>query len=211
MLTRRLFLTSSALIGLTTLPAFPQANDRPNPMPEELRQALERDPTAPVLGNPQGNVTLSEFFDYNCPYCRKLVPVVQRLIAADPALRLVYRELPIFGEGSTFAAQASLASLQQGKYWQFHAALMAMKGRAEEASVMRVARKVGLDEARLRRDMDADAVYDHIARSQELADHMGLMGTPTFVAGDEGVFGEQSLADLQGLVSRARKTLGVAG
>src|SRR5690606_19454054 len=124
-----------------------------NPMPESLRQALERDPTAPVLGNPQGDITLTEFFDYNCAFCRKMVPTVQRLIGADPQLRVVFREWPVFGEGSDFAARAALASLDQGKYWQFHAALMALRGKVDEASTLRVAREVGLDEARLKRDM----------------------------------------------------------
>lgn len=205
--TRRLFLASGAALGVSALPAFAQGVDRPNPMPEELREALERDPTAPVLGNPDGDITLTEFFDYNCPFCRTMMPVVQRLIGSDPQLRVVYREVPVFGEGSDFAARASLASLQQGKYWQFHAALMGMKDRAQEASVMRIARRVGLDEAKLRRDMEADSVTRHIGTSLELADHMGLRGTPTFIAGDEALFGEQSLADLQGLVARGRAVL----
>lgn len=176
-------------------------------MPEELREALERDPTAPVLGNPDGDITLTEFFDYNCGFCRRMMPVMQRLIQSDPKLRVVYREIPVFGEGSDFAARASLASLQQGKYWPFHAALMKLRGRAEEPSVLRVAREVGLDEARLKRDMEADSVIRHIAISQELADHMGLLGTPSFIAGDEAMFGQHSLAELQDLIERSRKML----
>lgn len=209
MLKRRTFLASAAATGLTLAAARAQQPDRPNPMPEELRQSLERDPTAPVLGNAQGNITLTEFFDYNCPYCRKVVPVIQRLISADPQLRVVYREIPVFGEGSWFAARASLASLRQGRYWQFHAALMGMRGRAEEPSVMRIARQIGLDEAQLRRDMEAASVAEHIETSQALADHMGLLGTPTFIAGDEALFGHQNLDDLQGLVARGRSALGV--
>ena len=207
--TRRHLLIASAALGASTaLPAF--AQDRPNPMPEELRKALERTPNAPVLGNPNGNVTLTEFFDYNCPFCKKMVGTVQKLISSDPELRVVYREWPVFGPDSEFAAKASLASLSQGKYWQFHHAMMTMKDRAAEATVMRAARKVGLDEAQLRRDMDSKRVSDHIALSFQLADHMGLMGTPTFIAGDEGIFGELSLKEMQDLVARGRKTLGVA-
>lgn len=206
--TRRHLLIGAATFGATAaLPALAQKPDRPNPMPEELRQALERDPNAPVLGNPQGDITLTEFFDYNCTFCRKMVPTVQKVISADPKLRVVYREWPIFGEGSEFAARASLASLDQGKYWAFHAALMGMKDRAAEASVMRVARQVGLDEARLRRDMEAERVSEHIARSFQLAEHMGLMGTPTFIAGDEAAFGELKLDELQEMIARARAML----
>lgn len=159
---RQILTTGAALAAGTALPTFGQAADRPNPMPDELRKALERDPNAPVLGNPQGDITLTEFFDYNCPFCRKMVGTVQQLISSDSQLRVVYREWPVFGEGSEFAARASLASLDQGKYWPFHAALMAIKGRAVEATVMRAAREVGLDEARLRRDMDSTRVAEHI-------------------------------------------------
>lgn len=178
-------------------------------MPEELRQALERDPTAPVLGNPDGNITLTEFFDYNCGFCRKMLPVMQQLVSSDPDLRVVYREWPVFGAGSDFAARASLASLPTGKYWRFHAGMLGMRGRAEEASVMRVARDVGLDEADLRERMESDTVARHISTSFLLADHMGLMGTPTFICGDEAVFGEMTLQEMRDLVARGRRTLGV--
>ena len=209
MIPRRLVLSGAAACGIAAaLPAG--AADRPNPMPEELRRALERDPTAPVLGNPRGDITLSVFFDYNCPHCRKMARPIQELISSDPKLRVVYREWPVFGEGSDFAARASLASLETGKYWQFHTALLAMKDRAAEASVMRVARRVGLDPDALRRGMEAEPVDRHIRLSFQLAEHMGLMGTPTFIAGDEAVFGEQSRADLAALVARGRETLGLA-
>ena len=207
MIPRRLVLSGAAACGIAAaLPA--SAADRPNPMPEELRAALERDPTAPVLGNPEGDITLSVFFDYNCPHCRKMVGPIGALISSDPHLRVVYREWPVFGEGSDFAARASLASLETGKYWQFHTGVMGLKGRAEEASVLRVARQLGLDQAALRRGMEAEPVTRHIGSSFQLAEHMGLMGTPTFIAGDEAVFGEQSRADLAALVARGRKTLG---
>lgn len=207
MIPRRLVLSGAAACTLAaSLPLH--AADRPNPMPEDLRKSLERDPTAPVLGNPAGDITLSVFFDYNCPHCRKMAAPIQQLIASDPRLRVVYREWPVFGEGSEFAARASLASLAMGQYWPFHTALLAMKGRAEEASVMRTARQVGLDENALRQGMEAEPVTRHIGLSFQLAEHMGLMGTPTFIAGDEAVFGEQSRADLAALVARGRATLG---
>ncbi|MFE3839028.1 DsbA family protein [Pseudogemmobacter sonorensis] len=178
-----------------------------NPMPEELREAIERQPFSPVLGNARGDVTLTEFFDYNCPHCRTTVPVIRRLIAGDPGLRVVLREWPIFGAGSEFCARASLAALKQRKYWEFHSSLMAIRGRAEEASAMKVAAEVGLDTGRLRRDMDSADVAGHIAQSMALGDHMGLMGTPTFIAGNGGLFGKQSRADLRRLIAQARKDL----
>ena len=95
------------------------------------RNLLELDPNAPVLGNLDGDVTVVEFFDYNCPYCRRAMDVVQGLLDEDPDVRLVYREWPILGEGSVFAAKAALAAREQGKYEAFHWALMSMNGRAE--------------------------------------------------------------------------------
>ncbi|MFB9221854.1 DsbA family protein [Paracoccus cavernae] len=203
---RRATLAGGIVLGAgLALPALAQED---NPMPAELRKALERDPNAPVLGNPDGNITLTEFFDYNCPYCRLMVRDVHGLILEDKELRIVFREWAVFGEGSIFAAQASLASLDQGKYWQMHSALMAIKGRAEEASVLAAAETVGLDMAKLRRDMESDRVFQHMSTSGELADHMALMGTPTFIAGNEGLFGKQSPKDLRDLVARGRKALG---
>ncbi len=194
------------LIGGVLAGALP-ALGQDNPMPEELRLALEREGDAVVLGNPAGDVTLTEFFDYNCPFCRETVPVLHRLILDDPQLRVVFREWPIFGEGSLFATKASLASLGQGKYWRFHTELMKIRGRAEEAPVLRAAETVGLDMARLRRDMESRRVQGHIDHSMALADHMGLAGTPTFIAGNDGLFGRQTRKDLQELVKRARAAL----
>lgn len=205
---RNLVLAGASLMALPILGGTAFAQDRANPMPEELRTSLERDPTAPVLGNPQGDITLTEFFDYNCPFCRKMVDPMHRLIASDPDLRVVFREWPVFGEDSEFATRASLASLQQGRYWQMHTAMFRTRGRVTEATTMRAAREVGLDIARLERDMAGEPVERHITMSHMLADHMGLVGTPTFIAGDEGAFGEYSLDELRGLVLRARKTMG---
>lgn len=202
--TRRLLLASAG--AFAALPVL--AQDRPNPMPEDLRRSLERDPTAPVLGNPQGDITLTEFFDYNCSFCRSMLPVIQQLVSSDPQLRVVYREWPVFGPGSEFAARASLAALPTGNYWRLHAGLLTMKARAEEATVMRVARQVGLDEARLRRDMDSEPVERHISMSHLLAEHMGLVGTPTFICGDEAVFGKRTLAEMRDLIERGRRTMG---
>jgi len=205
---RRDLLAQAAALSL--LPALPVlAQDRANPMPEELRAALERDPTAPVLGNPQGDITLTEFFDYNCPHCRTMLPLISDLVRSDPALRVVYREWPVFGAGSDFAARVSLAALPGGNYWRLHAALLSMRGRAEEATVMRTVRDLGLDEAALREGMASDPVERHISTSFLLADHMGLMGTPTFICGDEAVFGAVTAQELRDLVARGRRTMGV--
>ena len=171
---------------------------------ENQRQLLERDPNAPVLGNPDGDVTVVEFFDYNCPYCRQAMSEVQGLLDADRNVRLVYREWPILSEGSVFAAKAALAAREQGKYEEFHWALMGLKGRVEEASVMRLAEEIGLDIEQLRADMEAPEVQDHIDASMRLAQALGFNGTPSFVIGDNLVPGYVEQEQLESLVEKAR-------
>lgn len=171
---------------------------------EDERDLLERDPNAPVLGNPDGDVTIVEFFDYNCPYCRRVKPEIEALLAADPNIRLVYREWPILGEGSVFAARAALAAREQELYEEFHWALMGMNGRAEEATVMHVAESVGLDLVQLRRDMAAPEIEEHIATSMRLSQALGFNGTPSFVIGDVLVPGLVEQEQLQALVAQVR-------
>ncbi len=168
------------------------------------RDILERDPNAPVLGNVDGDVTVVEFFDYNCSYCRRAMSEVKGLLAADSGVRLVYREWPILGEGSVFAAKASLAARKQGKYEELHWALMGMKGRAEKASVLRVAAAVGLDIDRLKIDMAAPEIEEHIQTSMELSRALGFSGTPSFVIGEELVPGLVEEAQLLELVKSTR-------
>lgn len=174
---------------------------------EEQRPMLERDPNAPVLANPDGDVTIVEFFDYNCPYCRRAKPVIEALIAADDGVRLVYREWPILGEGSVFAARAALAAREQGLYEEFHWAMMGMSGRAEEPSVLRIAREVGLDIDRLLADMEAPEVQAHIDTSMRLAEALGITGTPTFIIGETLVPGVVEQDYMESLVAETRAAL----
>ena len=168
------------------------------------RAALEQDLNAPVLGNPDGDVTVVEFFDYNCPYCRRVKPYMEALLAADPNVRVVYREWPILGEGSVFAARAALASRQQGKYEEFHWAMMEINGRAEEATVIRVAEQVGLNIEQLRRDMDGPDIAEHIETSMRLSRALGFNGTPSFVIGDSLAPGLIEADQMIELVKQAR-------
>lgn len=130
---------------------------------------------------------------------------VRGLLDGDENLRLFYREWPILGDGSVFAAKAALASREQGKYEEFHWALMSMQGRAEEASVMRIAEEVGLDVERLREDMDSPAIQEHIATSMRLAQALGFKGTPSFVIGGDLVPGFVEEDQLRILVEEARE------
>ena len=172
---------------------------------ENQRELLERDPNAPVLGNPEGDVTVIEFFDYNCPYCKRAAAEVEGLIAADTNVRLVYREWPILGEGSVFAARAALASRNQDKYEEFHWALMDLKGRAEKVTVLRAAEEIGLDVEKLLADMSAPEIDEHIETSMRLTDALGFTGTPSFVIGEALVPGFVEQSQLESIVNETRK------
>lgn len=150
----------------------------------ENKEMILNDPNAIVMGNPKGDVTVVEFFDYNCGYCKRAAASVQAMIKADPNLRVVMREWPILSEGSVVAARASLAARKQGKYEPFHWALMAMP-RADEASVMKAAASVGIDTDQLKTDMAGEDIDLHISQSRDLADALGFSGTPSFVIGDQ--------------------------
>ena len=172
---------------------------------QQQRDFLESDPNAPSIGNPNGDAVVVEFFDYNCPYCKRAAADVKSLLEADDGVRVVYREWPILGEGSVFAARAALAAREQGKYEELHWALMATRGRVEEVSVLAAARSVGLDLEKLVVDMNSPAVMAHLEATQMLAQGLGFTGTPAFVIGDALVPGAVPLSDLQGYVAAARE------
>ncbi len=168
------------------------------------RELLERDPNAPVIGNPEGDVTIVEFFDYNCPYCKRVAPEVAALLDEDTNVRVVYREWPILSPGSVVAARAALASRTQGKYAEFHEALMELRGRADEASVMQVAKKIGLNIDQLKADMQAPEIDEHLQTTVALAKQLGFNGTPSFVIGDSMAPGFIELDQLKQMVAGAR-------
>src|SRR5438067_3778545 len=155
-----------------------------------------------VGGNPQGKVTVVEFFDYNCAYCRKAFPDVMKMIGDDKDIRLVMKEFPILGPGSTYAARAALASRKQGKYWQFHIAMMSHDGRIDEATADEVAASVGLDVTKLKADMAANDVSSVIDRNMGLADSLNIQGTPAFIV-DETVI--PGAIGYDGLVSAVKQ------
>ena len=170
----------------------------------ERSEEVFYDPASPVGGNPEGDVTLVEFFDYNCPYCRRVAPVMHEAEAADPQLRIVYKEFPILGPGSHFAAKAALAADRQGLYIPFHKALMEIDGAADETAVLAIAAEVGLDLERLEADMQDPAIAEAIERNLQLALALRINGTPSFVVGKEIVRGATDLGTLQELIRQAR-------
>jgi protein-disulfide isomerase len=165
------------------------------------RHQIYDDPQTPVGGNPHGNVTLVEFFDYRCPYCKETQPTLEKLLAENSRLRLVYKELPILGPVSVTAAHAALAAARQGKYETFHRAMMAARGNIADATVLQIARSVGLDVDRLERDMAAPEIGKAITANIKLADALDINGTPAFVIGDRMIPGAVDLAGLQRLVA----------
>jgi protein-disulfide isomerase len=163
------------------------------------------DPDAPVGGNPQGDTSLVEFFDYRCPYCKQVEPSLEALLAQDKQLRFVYKEFPVLGPASVSAARAALAARQQGKYDAFHSAMMNTKGEFGEPVVFKVASSVGLDVERLKHDMAAPEIDRILKANASLAAALDIRGTPGFVVGKDIVPGAISLEALKKLIAASRQ------
>jgi protein-disulfide isomerase len=166
---------------------------------------LLRDPAAPVGGNPGGDATVVEFFDYRCGYCKTVAPVVRQLLQRDRQVRFVYKELPVLGPDSVVASRAALAAVAQGKYAALHDALLDAREPLSRPLVLKIAAQVGLDVGRLEKEMDAPETLALIRRNQELARAIGIKGTPAFVVGGQVVPGAVDLATLERLVEQARR------
>ena len=160
---------------------------------------------APVIGNPEGDVTLVEFFDYNCGYCRRVAPAVAELIETDPNLRVVMREFPILSEESGEAARLALAAHELGAdYAALHDAMMTISGTADGLSALDAAEAVGLDPDALEAAAESPTIQAHIAESNRLAQALGIRGTPAFVIGDTIIPGAVGVEDLRAAVATAR-------
>jgi protein-disulfide isomerase len=162
---------------------------------------------SPVVGNAKGDVTVIEFFDYNCPYCKKAFHEVAQLIEKDKQVKLIVKEFPILSKGSEEAAKVALAAKSQGKYWEFHRAVQEAQGQTNEAAALRIAEKLGLDMGRLRKDMASPDVKKEIDETRALAAKLGIQGTPHFLVGDRVIPGapENLLEQLQKTVMDVRK------
>jgi protein-disulfide isomerase len=169
---------------------------------------LLHDPSTPTGGNPNGNVTIVEFFDYRCPYCKQVEPDIEALLKEDPKLRIVYKEFPILGPDSVTASRVALAALKQGadKYARFHSAMMNTKGQINEAVIMKVAADSGLDMARIKSDMKGPEIDAAIKRTYALADALNINGTPAILIGDTLTPGVVDLTGLRQLIADARKS-----
>lgn len=173
---------------------------------------LLRDPTSPatkpMAANPDGQITMVEFFDYKCGFCKKVNPVVMKLLADNPNLRLVFKEFPILGPESVTAAKAGLAAQKQGKYVQFHQAMMASTTPVSQAMIEQVAKDAGLDLARLKTDMETPEIAATITKNTQLALDLDVSSTPTFFIGGEMVTGAMDAAAFQKLIDKAKAQTG---
>jgi protein-disulfide isomerase len=168
------------------------------------REELERDPDSPVIGNPDGDVVVVEFFDYRCPYCVRVAKDLREAVEEDGNIRLVMKEFPILGPESVVAAQMALAAEKQGQYEELHFALMTVSGKLTEERAFKIAEKIGLDMDQLRRDMQAPEIDAMLQRNYALAQSLQINGTPGFVIGDEVVRGAIDMRTLRHIVGQAR-------
>ena len=160
---------------------------------------LYRPANSPIVGNIKGDVPVIEFFDYNCGYCKKAFSDLAKLMDKDKKVRVILKEFPILAKGSEEASRVALAAKMQGKYWEFHRAMLESQGQANEASALRVAEKLGLDMAKLKKDMASAEVKKEIDDTRSLAGKMGIQGTPHFIVGDKIIAGApENLAELLG-------------
>lgn len=171
-------------------------------------QALFNSPRHVVVGNAQGDVTFVEFFDYNCGYCKRALEDMLELMKADSKLRVVLKEFPVLGPASVDAAKVGTAVRMQDKtgkkYLEFHQKLLTGRGQIDKARAMAVAKEVGLDVARIERDMASEEARLSLEESFKLAETLGLNGTPSYVIGNDVVVGAVGLAALREKVNNAR-------
>ena len=176
---------------------------------KEDNATIFNSPHQVVLGNPQGNVTMVEFFDYNCAFCKRALPDMLELLKTDPDLKFVLKEFPVLGPGSVEAAHVAVAARMQDstgkKYIEFHQKLLGGRGPADKARALAVAKEVGFDMPRLEKDMDSDEVKKTIDENMKLADALGVSGTPSYVVGDEVVVGAVGLDELREKIKAERK------
>ncbi|MBO32930.1 MAG: hypothetical protein CMM74_08145 [Rhodospirillaceae bacterium] len=171
------------------------------------KDRLLNDPTSPIGGNPKGDITVVEFFDYNCGFCKKMFPAVQKLLKDDKNIRYVFKEFPILSPSSETAARVALVAwkYEKEKYFDFHRRLIEAKGSLSNGRIFSLAAKSGLDVARLKKQMGAPDIAGMINVNRELAEKLDIRGTPGFVIGNQIIPGAIDLATLKQLIKEARE------
>jgi protein-disulfide isomerase len=171
----------------------------------QKRQELLASSDDLVEGNAAGDVAIVEFFDYRCPYCKQIEPLLEAMLHDDKKLRIVYKEFPVLGDASIFAARVALASRRQGKYAEFHRAMMAAKGTIDDDFVLKIAASVGLDIAKIKAEMGAAEIDRIIQANYDLADVLNIQGTPAMIIGMRLIPGAVDLDTLRKDIAAARK------
>lgn len=171
----------------------------------EHEKELLADPESPITGNPSGDVTVVEFNDYQCPYCKRSYSVIKAVLAKDGKVKVILKDLPILGEASRIAALAALAARNQQKHEALHNALMEFNGKLDRDRIMQIAGSVGLDTQQLQKDMDDPKLKEILDRNMALATALGVRGTPAFVIGKQFVPGAVDGDALKQLIEDARK------
>jgi protein-disulfide isomerase len=171
-------------------------------------QEIFNSPRQVVLGNPNGDVTMVEFFDYNCGYCKHAMSDMLTLLKTDPKLRVVLKEFPVLGPGSVEAAKVAAAARMQDKsgkkYLEFHTKLLGGRGQADQAHALAAAKEAGFDTAKIEKDMNGAEVKAQLEESFKLADALGLNGTPSYVIGSEAMMGAVGLDALKEKINASR-------
>lgn len=170
------------------------------------RDAIFNSSNNVVLGNPDGNVTIVEFFDYNCGYCKRAMKDMEEIIASDPDIKFILKEFPILGENSVAAhtVSAALQRVAPEHYNEFHLELLGGRGSATEDRAIEIATGLGVDEAVLRKAMADPAIAEGFAETYQIADSLGISGTPSYVVGDEAVFGAVGVGPLTAKIENMR-------
>jgi len=171
----------------------------------KYRDELTSDALAPVGGNPNGDVTIVEFFDYNCGYCRRAHPTVKSVVASDGKIRTVHKQFPILTEESKVAARMALAAAKQGKYFEMHNALMEARGQVSAPVMAQIVSDLKLDAQRLTKDMDDPAITAQLDKVADLARALGVNGTPAFIIGNQLIPGAVDADTMKAAVAKARK------
>src|SRR5512135_441652 len=175
---------------------------------QQYSQSLYTSPRQVVLGNPDGNVTFVEFFDYNCAYCKRAMSDMLTLLKDDPKLKVVLKEFPVLGPGSVEAARVAVAVRMQDKtgkkYLEFHTKLLGGRGPADEAHALAVAKDIGMNMAQIQKDAKSPEVKATLDEDFKLAEALGLNGTPSYVIGADVVVGAIGLPGLQEKINTAR-------
>ncbi|OIN85212.1 MAG: hypothetical protein AUJ12_10120 [Alphaproteobacteria bacterium CG1_02_46_17] len=172
---------------------------------DEHRQYLYEDKAVPEIGNPKGDITIIEFFDYNCGYCKRAYDVVNKTAENDKNIKIRLIEFPILSPQSETASKWALSASKQGKYWEFHQELMSSPAPKTEENLAEMGKKLGLDVEKLKKDAEGEDIAKELEKNKEVARAMGLSGTPAFIVGDEILRGFVEYEGFKAIIADQRK------